>query len=74
MNGIVARFLHDRHFGFITDLDTGKEWFFHENNCEGPASRGTKVTFELGSFRDRSVAIKVRPVGNASKTEVVANE
>lgn len=59
MTGILIRFLDERHFGFIK-YDAG-EIFAHEFNFEyHPITKGDRVEFELGTFKGRTTALKVR--------------
>ncbi len=56
--GILVRWLPERHFGFI---NTGTdEIFAHELNFGySPITRGDRVEFELGTFRDRPSAKQI---------------
>lgn len=54
--GRIARFLPERHFGFVVDQSTGEEYFFHEMNVSGSPVKGSQATFEIGSFRGKPTA------------------
>ena len=57
-----------RSFAFIKDYDTSDELFAHVSDFPDcrilPA--GTLVEFELGTFKNRTKAIKVRPLTSQS--------
>jgi cold shock CspA family protein len=71
MKGILIRFMDERHFGFIKY--EGGEIFAHEFNFEySPIFKGDKVEFELGTFKGRSSAMKIRlsaPASNGGSHE-----
>jgi len=65
MTGEVKFYLVLDGFGFISGAD-GNEYFFHKS--EIPSARpakGETVNFEVGRFKARTVAKKVRPVNDA---------
>lgn len=45
--GIVKFFNVGRLYGFITDMETGNEYFCHNNGLACHIKKGDKVTFEL---------------------------
>lgn len=51
-NGVVARLLTDKGFGFIKDNQTGAELFFHRSAVKGTTfeqlREGSAVQFEEG--------------------------
>jgi cold shock CspA family protein len=62
MTGILIRFLEERHFGFIK-CEAG-EIFAHEFNFQyNPITKGDRVEFELGTFKNRQTALKIRLAG-----------
>jgi len=68
MTGILIRFLDERHFGFIK-CDAG-EIFAHQFNFEySPITMGDGVEFELGTFKGRQTALKIRLVGEGVSCE-----
>lgn len=48
MNGQVKKLLLDKMFGFIRDIEGGKEYFFHaqDTDCWSRLELGNTVTFE----------------------------
>lgn len=61
--GVVTRFLTERHYGFLLG-DDGHEYFFHELDCPNlpkPIERGQRVLFEIGTFRDKTKAMRLEP-------------
>lgn len=66
MKGRVVIFWPHKHYGFVIDTASRKEYFFHENSlAQGSAvpTKGQYVTFKLGHFGDREQAIDVTPTG-----------
>ena len=57
--GRVARWLAERHYGFLVDRQTGKEYFCHEIDCVTTPSQGDEVTFSIGIFNKREKATEV---------------
>ena len=61
MQGKITRFFPDRHFGFIRELETGNEWFFHEDDTALSAiERGVLVTFQAGKYNGKPKAVNIR--------------
>lgn len=63
------KFFDARGWGFITPGDGSEDIFFHSS--ELPGKRGqrtiadeTQVTFEIGTFKNKTVARTVRPVAS----------
>jgi CspA family cold shock protein len=78
--GIVKFFNVGRLYGFITDDETGKDYFCHNNGLACHIKKGDKVTFELSECSRGVEAIKVTLIetnnllnilcdGNTEKTE-----
>jgi CspA family cold shock protein len=58
--GIVKFFNDIKGFGFIIDDTTNSEYFVHVTNLEDDIYRGSKVGYELGSYRGREQALHVK--------------
>ena len=78
--GIVKFFNVGRLYGFITDEETGKDYFCHNNGLSCHVKKGDKVIFELSDCQRGVEAINVTLVidtnllnilcdGNNDKTE-----
>jgi cold shock CspA family protein len=73
MIGKVVTFFPQRHYGFLVDAASGKEFFFHESDLDGrpiPA-KGHPVSFTLGTWGGRQKAFNVRAL---SAQEVLCGE
>jgi cold shock protein len=63
-NGVVKFFNVGRLYGFITDVQTGKDYFCHNNGLACHIKKGDNVTFEIAEC-DRGVeAINVTLIDN----------
>jgi len=64
MIGKVITFFEQRHYGFLVDAATGKEFFFHESDLGGGPIpvKGQPVSFSLGTWGGRQKAFNVRAV------------
>lgn len=61
MEGKLIRYFPDRTFGYLRELDIGKDWFFHFDDCgDFSISPGVFVTFQAGDRKGREKAIDVR--------------
>ncbi len=58
--GIVKFFNDIKGFGFIIDDTTHSEYFVHVTNLEDDIYRGSKVGYEIGTFRGREQALHVK--------------
>jgi CspA family cold shock protein len=58
--GIVKFFNDIKGFGFIIDDSTNSEYFVHVTNLEDDIYRGSKVGYELGTYRGREQALHVK--------------
>ena len=74
MIGLVTFFEVIRGFGFIRASELAEDLFFHRSQLmvEGDPwrktiSHGTTVEFEIGKFREKTVAVNIRPLVVAAK-------
>jgi CspA family cold shock protein len=58
--GVVKFFNDIKGFGFIIDDTSQSEYFVHVSNLEDDIYRGSKVGYEIGSYRGREQALHVR--------------
>jgi CspA family cold shock protein len=58
--GIVKFFNDNKGFGFIIDDTTNSEYFVHVTNLEDDIYRGSKVGYDLGTYRGREQALHVK--------------
>lgn len=68
IQGIVARYNPVRRYGFIRY--STEEIFFHQLEVQDllELPQGKRVEFEIGSHKDKPVAVKVRPIPERSAT------
>ncbi len=63
MQGKIKKLVTDKHFGFITPEDGGKDLFFHANELSGVSfeqlHEGDSVTFEVTDTPKGPAAVKV---------------
>lgn len=68
--GIVVTAFERRSFAFIKDYETSDEIFAHVSDFEDcrilPV--GSLVEFEIGTFKNRSKAIKIKPLAPNSQS------
>lgn len=57
--GTVSFFIESKGFGFIKDMETKQDVFFHVNNIIGSIKEGNLVSFETERGPKGPVAIKV---------------
>jgi Cold shock proteins len=78
--GVVKFFNVGRLYGFITDKETGRDYFCHNNGLACHIKKGDKVTFELSECSKGVEAVNVTLInsddllnircnGNFNKTE-----
>ena len=78
--GVVKFFNVGRLYGFITDEETGRDYFCHNNGLACHIKKGDKVTFELTESSKGVEAVNVTVIninnplsilcdGNNNKTE-----
>ena len=63
--GYVVKVHAARGFAFVGDATDGVEYFLHRSQIITPTKtidEGTKVTFEVGMYAGRPVALQVKPV------------
>lgn len=58
-NGTVKFFIGDKGYGFITDDDSGTDYFVHISGLVDEISEGDKVTFELKEGKKGMNAVNV---------------
>ena len=58
--GIVKFFNHEKGFGFITDNESGKDFFVHKTSCIDTIADGDTVSFEVGEGKKGPMATDVR--------------
>jgi cold shock CspA family protein len=62
MQGEVKFYLVMDGFGFINGED-GQEYFVHKTQLLGrKLIKGERVAFEVGKFKNRTVAVKISPI------------
>lgn len=61
MTGRIVSYFDERNYGFIQDIATGAESFFHRCDWNGAAipTKGQAVTFTLGTWKGRQKAFNV---------------
>jgi cold shock protein len=57
--GVVKFFNVGRLYGFITDNETGKDYFCHNNGLSSHIKKGDKVTFDLADCSKGIEAVNV---------------
>jgi len=62
--GIVKFFNVGRLYGFITDDETGKDYFCHNNGLTDHIKKGDKVTFNLTKCAKGVEAVNVKLLKN----------
>ncbi len=61
MEGKIIRYFPDRRFGYLREIGTSKDWFFHFDDCgDFEISPGVFVIFQAGSHKGREKAIGVQ--------------
>jgi CspA family cold shock protein len=66
--GVVKFFNDIKGFGFIIDDTSQSEYFVHVSNLEDDIYRGSKVGYEIGSYRGREQALHVRRLNREQVT------
>jgi CspA family cold shock protein len=66
--GVVKFFNDIKGFGFIIDDTSQSEYFVHVSNLEDDIYRGSKVGYEIGSYRGREQALHVRRLNHEQVT------
>jgi cold shock protein len=62
--GVVKFFNVGRLYGFITDKETGKDYFCHNNGLDCHIKKGDKVIFEIAECDKGVEAINVILINN----------
>ena len=60
MNGKVKFFNENKGYGFITDLETGTDYFAHASNCLDKIKKDELVEFELENGQKGPKAVNVK--------------
>jgi CspA family cold shock protein len=60
LKGTVKFFNVKNKFGFITEDETGKEYYVHIKDVEGTIVENDKVSFELEDAKRGPQAVKVK--------------
>jgi cold shock CspA family protein len=62
--GIVLRYYPDRRYGFLQDLATKADFFYHRGDVKGAVApkSGDYVRFEIGEHKGRTKAFNVTPL------------
>lgn len=71
--GVVKFFNVGRLYGFITDDETGKDYFCHNNGLTSHVKKGDKVTFELATCPKGEEAINVTLVNKGNLLNILCN-
>ncbi|MCB0482027.1 MAG: cold shock domain-containing protein [Flavobacteriales bacterium] len=58
--GKVKFFNREKRFGFITEHESGKDYFVHESGCTDVIADGDEVTFEIGEGKNGPMAVNVQ--------------
>ena len=70
---IVKFFNVGRLYGFITDDETGKDYFCHNNGLSCHIKKGDKVTFELADCPKGVEAVNVTLIGSSNLLNILCN-
>lgn len=71
--GIVKFFNVGRLYGFITDNETGKDYFCHNNGLSCHIKKGDKVTFELVDCSKGVEAVKVTLINDNNLLNILCD-
>lgn len=58
--GVVSFFNDAKGYGFVKDLETKENFFFHINDAVEEIGNGNLVTFEIGTGQKGPVAISIK--------------
>jgi cold shock protein len=59
--GIVTFYNSAKDYGFITDLETSKEYYIHSSILDQLVKANDLVSFELKGKYNRFIAVNVKP-------------
>jgi CspA family cold shock protein len=68
--GVVKFFNVGRLYGFITDTETGREYFCHNNGLACHIKKGDKVTFSLAECSKGVEAVDVTLIDNDNLLDI----
>jgi CspA family cold shock protein len=71
--GVVKFFNVGRLYGFITDDNTGKDYFCHNTGLACHIKKGDKVTFELAECSKGVEAVNVTLISNDNLLNIRCN-
>ncbi len=57
--GVVKFYNEEKHYGFITEVTTKKDYFVYGDNLNQPVKENDKVSFEIGTGPKGLVAMNV---------------
>ena len=63
-NGIVNFYNSDKEYGFVTDLESYKEYYIHVTVLSQIVHKNDLVSFDLQERKDHFIAVNVRPTLN----------
>ena len=61
-NGKVKFFNDQKGYGFLTESETGTDYFVHASNCIDKVKKDEQVTFELENGQKGPKAVNVKRV------------
>ena len=62
LRGTIIRFIEDKGFGFIKDMQSQQSLFVHANNLTVPIKENDKVSFEIEMGQRGPMAVNVKIV------------
>jgi cold shock CspA family protein len=62
MQGTILTFYPERRYGFLQDIKTGADYFFHRGDVQEQIvpRNGALVSFDLGQHAGRTKAVNIR--------------
>ena len=60
--GTVKFFNEGKHFGFVKDTNSSKEYYFHASSVSGRVAENDQVTFDTEEGRKGLCAVNVKKV------------
>jgi CspA family cold shock protein len=71
--GVVKFFNVGRLYGFITDEETGKDFFCHNNGLSCHIKKGDKVRFELAKCIKGVEAVNITLINNNNLLNILCD-